>query len=235
MPRASTQHPVPMLPDRQPLPSIDSADRAQFLKAWVFFGIPAFVVLTAIELKLLLIDKAIRFWELLVLLVVNAFITYVGARLIVNLSDRGGRLFSRMVLATDGMPHGPAFSSQESLIARGFYQEAAEQYFAHLAAFPKDAEARIRLADVCRDHLASPDSAERHYLEARRLALTPRQENTIANALIELYRKTGRRDRMKVELARFAERHRGTRPGREAERLLKEMKAEDVQDILPPA
>jgi hypothetical protein len=213
--------------NREPLRSVDAAERAQFLKAWVFFGIPAFVILTAIELKFLLADHTIRLWAFLVLLVVNGLITYIGARLIVGLSDRGGQVFSRMVLATDGMPHGPVFSSQESLIARGFYQEAKEQYLSHIATQPADAEARIRLADLYRDHFADPEAAEQSYLEARRLALTPRQKNTIANSLIELYRKTGRRDRMKVELARFAEHHRGTRPGREAERLLREMKEED--------
>ena len=48
----------------------------------------------------------------------------------------------------------------------------------------------------------------------------------VANLLIELYRGTGQRGRLMMELARFADRYRGTRPGTEAARTLREMKAE---------
>ncbi|MDH5284969.1 MAG: hypothetical protein OEW80_13910, partial [Gemmatimonadota bacterium] len=48
-----------------------------------------------------------------------------------------------------------------------------------------------------------------------------------SNMLIELYRTTGRRDRLRVELARFADRYRGTRGGRSAAELLRDIKTED--------
>src|SRR5207302_1489800 len=54
----------------------------------------------------------------------------------------------------------------------------------------------------------------------------PRRQFTATNALIDLYRRTGRRDRLTVELARFAERYRGTPHGEAAARELKELKAE---------
>jgi hypothetical protein len=47
-----------------------------------------------------------------------------------------------------------------------------------------------------------------------------------ANGLIDLYRKLGRHDRLRVELARFADRFRGTPGAAAAARLLREMKAE---------
>jgi hypothetical protein len=210
--------------------SLDSADRAQFLKAWVWFGGPCFVILTAAEIKLAVVNRLIPPWMFLLLLPLNVLATYVGARIIVRLTESGATAFSRIVLATDGLPHGPAFSAEESLVARGFYREAAEQYRGYLATHPAEVEAHIRLAELYRDHLDDPAAAEQCYLRARRFPLTLRQENTIANGLIDLYRKVGRRDRMKVELARFAARYQGTRPGDEAARLLREMKAEDAPE-----
>ena len=47
-----------------------------------------------------------------------------------------------------------------------------------------------------------------------------------ANGLIDLYRKKGRRDRLMVELARFANRYRGTPGADAASRLLQELKAD---------
>jgi hypothetical protein len=47
-----------------------------------------------------------------------------------------------------------------------------------------------------------------------------------ANLLIELHRGTGRRDRLLVELARFADRYKGTRAGKHAAMALREMKQE---------
>ena len=52
----------------------------------------------------------------------------------------------------------------------------------------------------------------------------PRQEMRVANGLIDLYRRTGRGDRLRVELARFAYRHRGTAAGDAAARELSEMR-----------
>ena len=217
----------------KPLKSIDAADRAQLLRALVYFGAPCFAVLTMIE-GMLRYRGSINSWEFFLLLGVNLCIAYGGARLIVGFSERSAQSFVKMVYAGHSLPYGPIYSSQESLIARGFYQEAEKQFLEHIAAHPEEAEARIRLADLYQAHLDAPDSAEQRYLEARPLSLTPRQENTISNSLIELYRKLGRRDRMKVELARFAERYRGTRPGVEAERLLKEMKQEDATESSRP-
>src|SRR5216684_2510171 len=47
----------------------------------------------------------------------------------------------------------------------------------------------------------------------------------LLNLLIDLYRKLGRRDRLTVELARCADRYRGTPPGAAAAQELRELKA----------
>ena len=67
--------------------------------------------------------------------------------------------------------------------------------------------------------------AERLYLEVRRSSPTPHQEMAATNGLIDPYRRTGHRDRLTVELARFADRYRGTPQGEAAARELKELKA----------
>ena len=60
-----------------------------------------------------------------------------------------------------------------------------------------------------KQHLDDPAEAERLYLEVRRLQPEPGHEMRAANGLIDLYRKQGSRDRLMVELARFADRYRG--------------------------
>jgi hypothetical protein len=62
------------------------------------------------------------------------------------------------------------------------------------------------------------------YQEVRRLQPDPRQELRAANGLIDLYRRTGRRERLGAELARFAARYRGTAAGDAAARELNELK-----------
>ena len=75
-------------------------------------------------------------------------------------------------------------------------------------------------------HLDDAGGAERLYLEVRHANPDRGQELRATNGLIDLYRKQGRRDRLMVELARFAERFRGTPGAEAATRLLKELKAE---------
>jgi tetratricopeptide (TPR) repeat protein len=131
-----------------------------------------------------------------------------------------------MVYAGGNLPPDPAHSAFEALAARGFYAEAAEAYRSHLVANPKDHGARLKLAELYRAHLNDPERAERLYLEIRRGQPSPKEDRLAANLLIELYRFTGRRERLIVELARFADQWKGTRAGQEAARALKELKEE---------
>jgi len=68
------------------------------------------------------------------------------------------------------------------------------------------------------------------YLEIR-TAQPPadaRQQMRAANGLIDVYRKMGRTDRLKVELARFVDRYRGTAFADGAARELKDLKDADL-------
>ncbi|HEY6784416.1 MAG TPA: hypothetical protein VI159_05660, partial [Gemmatimonadales bacterium] len=68
--------------------------------------------------------------------------------------------------------------------------------------------------------------AEQLYLEVRRSKPDERREMAAANGLIDLYTRTGRKDRLKVELARFADRYAGSQHAIEAKRRLDELKAD---------
>lgn len=214
---------------RTPLSAVDAAERAQFLSLFirvVIFGMPLLMAGEAMG--------AGRGWYgggvLLLLFLLNIPFLFLATGLLFGLMDKAAAGFTQTVLGGGNIPPDPAHSGCESLVARGFYREAAEAFAAHIAAHPKDNLARVKLAEVHRSHLGAPDVAERLYLEVRRNAPGPREEMLVANLLIELYRATGQRGRLMSELARFAERYRGTRGGAEAARALQAMKREDLGD-----
>ncbi len=87
--------------------------------------------------------------------------------------------------------------------------------------------ARIKLGSLYRSNLNDPAAAERAYLEVRRHTPLPQHEVMASHLLIQLYHETGQRGREITELARFAERYKGSRAGQDAARRLKELKAAD--------
>ena len=205
-----------------------AGEHAEFLKAAFLFGGPCWLLLGSGEAKLLY-DHTIGVPLFVLLLVLNIPVGLAGAWIIVTVAERGGSAFAKAVYASGNLRPEPAFSSQESLIARGLYHEAEASFLAHHRDHPGDVEAGLRLADLYRLHLDQPDEAERLYREMRRQNPTPRQAVTISNTLIDLYRKTGRRDRLKVELGRFADQYRGTRAGKAAKQALEELKTREGQ------
>jgi tetratricopeptide (TPR) repeat protein len=213
---------------RTPLSSADAADRAQFLQFCVRFGAPAFILLSIGEF-MARGRGWIGPWTLFLLLVLNLPVIFVVSGVMYSMIEKTAQSFSQTVLGAGNLPPMPAHSGLESLVARGFYREAVEAFQRHITTHPGDNLARIKLAEVHRTHLGEPDAAERLYLAVRRNHPDPRDEFLAWNLLIELYRSMGRKDRLTVELARFADRYRGTRPGRDAARALKEMKAEMQQ------
>ena len=77
-------------------------------------------------------------------------------------------------------------------------------------------------------HLKGYEEAEQLLLKIRN-ATPPgdaRQQMQAANHLIDLYRKTGRTDRLMVELSRFVDRYRGSPQAVGAARELKELTSE---------
>jgi tetratricopeptide (TPR) repeat protein len=130
----------------------------------------------------------------------------------------------RMLSADGNIAPPPSYPHADALIAGGRYAEAADFFRDHIRIEPGDLTARLRLADLLEEHQRDFGGAEQLYLEVRRLRPDARQEVAVANGLIDLYRRAGRPDRLKVELARFAERYRGTKAGEAAGRELRELK-----------
>jgi hypothetical protein len=207
-----------------PLFSNDSGDKAEFLKLFVRTAIPGLPILVMGEGY-----GVIKGWYggplFLLLLLLDLPLIFLLSTLLWLLMQGAAQGFVHTVLGAGNLKPDPAHSAAESLVARGFYPEAATAFRALIAEQPKDDLARIKLAQVYRDHLGEPESAEALLLEVRRHAADPRHEIMAANLLIELYRATGRKDRLMVELARFAGRYKGSRAGSEAARALREMKA----------
>lgn len=202
----------------------DTGDDAQFRTLLVQLAIPGFIVLAAGEYAAWRKEWIGGGVFVLLLLLLNPPVLYLLARMLNALIGGSATGFAQMVLAGGNLTPEPAHSGMESLVARGFYAQAAEQFRAHLVTAPADHLARFKLADLYRRHLADPLAAEQLYLEVRNGRRAPREEMFAGNMLIELYRETGRRDRQIVELARFAERWRGTVAGRSAAQALKELK-----------
>jgi hypothetical protein len=207
------------------LSDVDAADRAQFLKLFIYLLPYAGFVLLAGEF--LAYGKGwIGGWTLLVLILLTVPAIYVFARILFLFMDQSARTFTNVVMAGGNLPPDPAHSSFESLAVRGFYTEAAEAYRQHLTQKPADHLARVKLADLYLRHLNDPDGAERLYLEIRKGQPSPREDRLASNLLIELYRKIGKKDRLMVELARFAQSYPGTRAAEDAARTLQQMKEE---------
>ncbi len=208
-----------------PLFSKDSGDKAEFLKLFVRTAVPGLPILAAGQGL-----GAFRGWYggkiYLLLLLLDLPLIFALSTALWYLMQGAARGFTQTVLGAGNLAPDPAHSGCESLVARGFYPEAAECFRTIITEHPRDDLARIKLAQVCRDHLGDPATAETLLVEVRAHATDPRQAVMAANLLIELYRATGRKDRLMVELARFADRYRGTRAASEAARTLREMKQE---------
>lgn len=130
------------------------------------------------------------------------------------------------MFAAGNIAPAPSYPAAETLMVRGKFAEAAEHFRAHLGAHPEDYEVRLRLADLDVAQLGGYPEAERLYKEVRDAREDKRRELAAFNGLIELYAKTDRTDRLKVELARFADRYAGSRQALEARRRLEELKSD---------
>ena len=203
----------------------DPIDGLLLMRVGLYFGPACFIMLTALWTKLLL-EGAISAGAFVVLLVANVPITLAGVKLIYRSISGSATFLADTLTAAGDIPPPPSYPNQDVLIAQGKYAEAADYFRDHLRIEPADCDARLRLAELCERYLADPAGAEQQYLEARRASTDPRRQFAATNALIDLYRRTGRHDRLTVELARFAERYRGTPHGEAAVRELKELKAE---------
>jgi len=214
------KRPAPAPPAVQGPPETDQAARAELLRVTVFFGPACFALLGALWSFLTFVRGVLPGWLFPFLILLDVPLTVAGIFAIYHGTTRTAVGFTNMVMGAGNIAAPPSYPRQEVLIVRGQYREAAEYFEDHIRVTPEDVEARLRLAELRERHLADLPGAERAYLEARRAGPSPREEARIANGLIDLYRKMGRRDRLVVELARFADRHRGTAAGEAAAREL---------------
>ena len=189
----------------------------------MFFGPACFVMLSFLW-YFFLRQQWISSGVFLLLVILNVPVTIAGIFAIhrtVGVTSTG---LVKAIFAAGNIPPPPTYPRQDVMIARGQYAEAADYFRDHIRIEPADHEARLQLAQLLETRLQGHDEAERLYQEVRRMQPDPRQEMRAANGLIDLYRRTGRRDRLRVELARFADRYRGTAAGNAAARELNELK-----------
>lgn len=128
------------------------------------------------------------------------------------------------LLAANGIERQQEFSIQESLIARGRFDEAVASFRAHLAAAPDDVPARYRLATLHLRERQDPQAAAEELLALRRRALDPGTSLLVTNHLIDIYRATDQRGRLMAELARLMKERPGTPMAAGAAKLLEELR-----------
>ncbi|HMJ59623.1 MAG TPA: tetratricopeptide repeat protein [Gemmatimonadales bacterium] len=189
----------------------------------MFFGPACFVMLSFLW-YFFLRQQWISSGVFLLLVILNVPVTIAGIFAIhrtVGVTSTG---LVKAIFAAGNIPPPPTYPRQDVMIARGQYAEAADYFRDHIRIEPGDHEARLQLAQLLETRLQGHDEAERLYQEVRRMQPDPRQEMRAANGLIDLYRRTGRRDRLRVELARFADRYGGTAAGDAAAREVSELK-----------
>lgn len=203
----------------------DAGERLQLYHAalWAFAACTAF----AIMVSYYLVVTTHAGWLLVAAILLLGWLL-AGAITFAAWTASGvaGRALVHTMTGAGNLPPAPSFSYQESLLMQGKTDEARASYEDHLAAHPKDVNARLALARLWRDQLDDPARAEQLYLEARGLRPSPDQEFAIGNALIDLYRARGERGREMAELARFAQDFAGTEAGVGARNALARMKAE---------
>ncbi len=207
------------------LTNIDARDVASLLRITFWFA-PACILILSFAWYRLWIIGTISGAQFGIFLVVDFPLAAIGVLVINALATRhAGDPLGGM--ATAGRrDRRPTYVRQEMLIARGEYAEAAAYFRDHLVVEPDDTEARLRLAHLLETRLADDAGAEALYKEVQSRHPSPEGETAATNGLIDLYRRTGRRDRLIVELAHFAERFRGSAAGEAARRELMELKRE---------
>jgi len=207
----------------------DATDVIRLLRVATWFGPACFVMLSS--LWYFMLNKGwISSGVFVVLLILNVPITLAGIFAIHRTVGGAAVLMVKTIYAVGDIPPPPTYPRQDLLIVRGKYAEAADWFRDHLRIEPQDHEARLRLAHLLETQLKGFDEAERLYLEIRSAnpPATPREQMSATNGLIDLYRKMGRTARLKVELARFVDRYRGSALAEGAARELKELKELDV-------
>lgn len=203
----------------------DSAEQAQLIRT-AFWLYPTAVIMLGVLAFWMREQGLISPLAFQIALVVNIPLAG-GVVLGVNhLVGRAAEGLTQVLSGAGNLKPGPSFSLEDSLIARGQTEAARATLEARLNGSAEDTAVRLRLADLHARVLRNPPVAERWYLEARKGPCDERQQATIQNGLIDLYRASGQQGRLMTELARFAASYPGSRAGRAARDELMRMKQE---------
>ena len=206
--------------------AFETHDATDIARIGIFFGPPCIIILSAAWFFLLakgLISPRTFVW----LMLANIPITVGGVTAIFFFVRTASTGVAHMATAAGNIPPPPSYPYQDLLVAQGKYREAADFFRDHIRIAPDDVHARLRLAELLERHVGDFAGAEQQYLAVRRLDAEASLEAAVTNGLIDVYRKLGRRDLLKAELARLAERQRGTVLGKGAARELQELEADD--------
>ena len=207
--------------------AFETHDATDIARIGVLFGPPCMVILSAAWF-FLLAKGFISPRTFVLLMLANIPIT-VGGVIAVFLAVRTTAVgVAHMATAAGNIPPPPSYPNQDLLIAQGKYREAADYFRDHIRIAPEDMDARLRMADLLERHLGDLAGAEQQFLAVRRLSSETRLEVRVTNGLIDVYRKQGRRELLKSELARLVARQRGTALGEGAARELQELEAADA-------
>jgi len=207
----------------------DAAERAQLLRITALLGGPVLIIGTA-ALYFVSRKHDLPLGVVLLLFLLLLPATWGLILLVEAATERTAEQVVTSLHAGHATARAPGFSRQESLVAQGRLEEAAAAYHEHLREAPRDIAAMIALGRLLAGPLADAAGAEAAYLGARRLVPGPDWERVISNDLIDLYERTGQAGRRLVELARFAEYHRGTKAGDAAAERLRQLKDGPAQD-----
>jgi hypothetical protein len=202
----------------------DASDVIQLFRVAAWFGFPCFLIMSSawgFMLKKGWISPVV----FVLLVILNIPITVAGVIAIHRTVGSTAVLMVKTMFANGDIPPPPTYPRQDVLIAQGKYAEAAGWFRDHLRIEPGDHEARLQLAHLLEMRLKEYDEPERLYLEIRNAqpAATAYEQMRTTNGLIDLYRKLGRTDRLKVELARFVDRYGRSAWAAGAARELKEL------------
>jgi tetratricopeptide (TPR) repeat protein len=144
-----------------------------------------------------------------------------GVYWLIDKFSRGGA--SILLPSGKSTPFEPQYSEQDALIVRGNFAEAADSYRAIIADDPRDVVARLRLGRVLEEHCGDYEGAEASYRSIRTLAPDDTQQWLASNALVDLFQRTGQRDKLKAEYGRMSRQYAGTTAGANARRRYEEL------------
>src|SRR5574341_869799 len=167
--------PEPDVPDPDRLQDRDAREVSDLVRIAAWFA-PACVIMLS-GAWYFCFDRGWISGPVFALLVVLNFPLAGGGGLLINaMVGRTAGGIMRTLYAAHDLPPPRQYPRQETLVARGQYEEAAGYFRDHLVVEPDDHEARLRLAALLETHLGDAAGAEALYREVRSRTPTSREE-----------------------------------------------------------